>query len=230
MKRFAIYFAPPEHSPLSRMATTWLGRDAFAVTKTALPEPPLHGFSHEVWRASTADPRVYGFHATLKPPFRLNPSARIEELVEGLKRFAKKQTTFTAPALKVASLSSFIALTLSGPCAAFDALAAVCVREFDPFRAPPAEEELARRRRAKLSAKQLEYLTQWGYPYVMEEWRFHMTLTSSLEPAIFETLATHLTSLFSPYCLHPFLVDSICLFEQDGPGEPFHVVERFPFA
>ena len=230
MKRFAIYFTPPEDSPLSRLATAWLGRDAFKISGPPAPEPSRNGFSREIWRAATSDPRLYGFHATLKPPFSLTAAFREPELLERVQVFAKAQKAFAAPALKVSSLSSFLALTLSEPSPALEALAEACVREFDEFRAPPLEEEVARRRHSKLSPKHLEYLRKWGYPYVMEEWRFHMTLTSSLEPGTFEDLGAHLKDLFSSHCRDPLLVDSLCVFEQSDAGAPFHVVERFPFS
>ena len=230
MRRFAIYFAPPEESPLTQMAAAWLGRDAFPRSAAALVEPPRNGFSREVWRAATSDPRMYGFHATLKPPFRLAAHARPEELFDRARAFARSQEKFDAPPLQVSSLSSFLALTLSEPSTRLEALAEACVREFDAFRALPLDEELARRRRARLSPKHLEYLERWGYPYVMDEWRFHMTLTSSLEPPLFDQIGAHLKGLFTPHCAAPLPVDSICIFEQPSEGEPFYVAERFPFA
>lgn len=178
----------------------WLGRDAFNLYGPPLPEPPRNGFSREVWRAATSDPRLYGFHATLKPPFCLKPEWSEQELMDRVSIFAREQETFAAPPLQVAPLSSFLALTLSTPCPAFEALASACVCEFEPFRAPLREEELTHRRRSKVSTKHLQYLMQWGYPYVMEEWRFHMTLTSSLEPALFDAMEPHLRLLFSPHC------------------------------
>src|SRR5580704_15611136 len=142
MKRFAIYYAPPEASPLSRLAAAWLGSDAFKISGPPAPEPPRNGFSREIWRAATSDPRLYGFHATLKPPFRLAAQSWEPELLERVQVFAKAQKTFAAPPLKVSSLSSFLALTLSEPSPAFEALAEACVREFDRFRAPPLDEEV----------------------------------------------------------------------------------------
>ena len=100
---------------------------------------------------------------------------------------------------------------------------------FDEFRAP-AEEELARRRRAKLNSRQLEYLNQWGYPYVLDEWRFRATLTGSLEPELFASLGAHLRTTFAPCCEEALTVDSICVFEQPGPGKHFRIAERFPLS
>jgi len=229
MTRFAIYFAPPEDSPLTRLAAAWLGRDAFRGSS-----PPHRSFTNglprEIWRAATSDPRLYGFHATLKSPFRLISAHTESGLAERLRTFSKRQGPFQAPALRVTTISSFVALTLSERCPEFENLAACCVREFDEFRAPALEEELIRRRRSRLSPKHLENLYQWGYPYVMEKWQFHMTLTSPLDLPLREKISAHLSELFAPHCGEPIEVDSVCLFRQLGAGVPFEMIERFPFA
>jgi putative phosphonate metabolism protein len=227
MKRFAIYFSPSEDSPLTKMAAAWLGRDAFSTVPAPPPDAPRNGFSWEVWRAATSEPRRYGFHATLKPPFRLVASAREVEFLDHVQWFAQTQKSFQAPALAVSSLSSFLALTLTEPSPEFQQLADACVREFDVFRAPPTQAELLRRRRARLTPKQQDYLDQWGYPYVMDEWRFHMTLTSSLEVPLFEQIGKHLRDVFAPFCGNPVTVDSLCVFMQAEEAAPFQVIERF---
>jgi putative phosphonate metabolism protein len=225
MKRFAVYFAPAEDSPLWRQASVWLGRDPF--TGATLPTPPLNGIAQEVWRAATAEPRRYGFHATLKPPFRLAAGATEEELRAAIGRVAQLHRAFEVPPLKVGLLAGFLALILSDRSLALEELAAACVRDLDALRAPPMPEELARRRHSNLTPEQTALLERWGYPYVLDEWRFHMTLTSCLEPSLLKPIAAHLEGLFEPYCLGPLRIDSICLFEQPKKDEPFRVVERY---
>jgi putative phosphonate metabolism protein len=227
VKRYAIYYAPAESAPLTRAAAAWLGRDAF--TGEALQPPDTDGISREQWAGIVIDPRVYGFHATLKPPFRLAEGTTEQALRERLRRFAAARRPFAAK-LQLGSLARFLALVLSRPCPEFVALAADCVREFDDFRAQPSEEELARRHSARLNEAQLTYLRHWGYPYVMEEWRFHMTLSASLGPETFQTTQAHLAGMFGPLCRQPLRVDSICLFEQESQGAPFLARERFGFA
>ena len=51
-----------------------------------------------------------------------------------------------------------------------------------PFARPPGAAELERRRKAGLSAAQEKMLLRWGYPYVLDEFRFHLTLTGRLQP------------------------------------------------
>jgi putative phosphonate metabolism protein len=225
MKRFAVYFAPAEDSPLSRQASLWLGRDPFA--DATLSVPPLDGIAHEVWRVATSEPRRYGFHATLKPPFRLAAGATEEQLRAAILRLAQSRPAFEAPALKVGVIAGFLALILSDRSPVLEALAAACVRDLDPLRAPPPPEELARRRHSRLTPEQTALLERWGYPYVLDEWRFHMTLTSSLEPGLLKPIGAHLEKLFEPYCSEPLRINSICLFEQPEMDQPFRVVERY---
>lgn len=94
MRRYAIYYAPAEDSALTRTAASWLGRDAF--NGETLPLPPANGLARDEWLAVTADPRLYGFHATLKPPFRLAQGATAGELRRRLRDFAAAQRPFEA--------------------------------------------------------------------------------------------------------------------------------------
>jgi putative phosphonate metabolism protein len=227
MKRYAVYYAPAEGAALTGAASAWLGRSVFP--GAALAPPETDGLSFEQWESITADPRVYGFHATLKPPFRLAEGHDAEELREGLRKFARCRRPFEV-SLQLGSIGGFLAVVLAQPSPDFVQLAADCVRDFDEFRAAPHPNELARRRQTMLNDAQLAYLTQWGYPYVMEEWRFHMTLTASLEPSLLERARRHLAKVFEPICREPLRVDSICLFEQPEPGAPFLVQARYYFS
>jgi putative phosphonate metabolism protein len=214
--RYALYFAPPEDSPLWEFASRWLGRDA-----------ATGQLFHE--RDITASPRVYGFHATLKPPFYLRDGHPLPDLHHRLQAFVQTRPPCPLPALRLAQLGSFLALTLSEPCPPLQQLADACVREFDAFRRPPAEAELAERRPG-LNPAQLALLERWGYPYVFEEWKFHMTLTSSLrDPAQRTAIFEELSARLAPYLTQPITVDSVCLFAQPERGAPFLLAHRFGF-
>ena len=65
--RYAVY-AAPQPGPLADFAARWLGWDPVAGEAVAHPE--VSGLPRPV-EALTASPRKYGFHCTLKPPFRL---------------------------------------------------------------------------------------------------------------------------------------------------------------
>jgi putative phosphonate metabolism protein len=225
--RFAVYFVPAPDTALYRFGAAMLGYDCYTGEPVAHP-PGDVGLSEAEWAALTAEPRSYGFHATLKAPFELDPGRSEAELVAFAERFAARQPAFTAP-LAVASLGRFIALRMTAETAGMLALHGACVRDFDAFRAPLSDFDLARRRKAPLTPEQDERLLAWGYPYVFEDFRFHMTLTDAVrDPAtatrLIQALQAHFADLQGP---HRF--DSVALFKQDERAARFHVLARFAF-
>jgi hypothetical protein len=80
--RYAIYFVPPPGSPLACFGAVWLGYDV--ANGAEPPQPRLPEIAPERLRNITAEPRRYGFHATLKPPFSLAAGATAEELGEAV--------------------------------------------------------------------------------------------------------------------------------------------------
>jgi putative phosphonate metabolism protein len=226
--RWAIYFAPERGSPLARFGAEWLGYDV--ASGACLPQPVLAEIDAERLRAITAEPRRYGFHATLKPPFVLAEGVTAEKLDAAVATLARQEAAFDAPPLRLSCISGFWALTLSAPCLPLQALADRCVSELDAFRAPPSAEELARRRRARLTARQDELLVRWGYPYVMEEFRFHMTLTARLDAAEGAVVARTLEPLVAPLCRGPLAIDALSLFYQPSQDAPFRLVQRYPLG
>jgi putative phosphonate metabolism protein len=226
--RYAIYYAPDERSDLWRFAASWLGRDP--VSGEAAQRPAVDGLDADFVAEATASPHHYGFHATLKSPFSLADGVYAAHLVHALSEFAARRAPFAAPRLELARLGHFLALGLSAPDARMDALAAACVREFDRFRAPPTEDELARRRKAGLDERQQALLAKWGYPYVMDAFRFHMSLTGRLPDADLDRVEAALTPHVAPFCAAPLPVDSVCLYWQKDRQTPFMLIRRFPFG
>lgn len=224
--RYAIYYAPGPDETLSELASAWLGRDAF--TGRALARPALAGLDGLDLDALTADPRGYGFHATLKAPFELAAGRNEGELLDFAAAFASGRAPFEAP-IAPARLERFLAFRLMQPSPAMDALHRACVTEFDPFRAPLGEFDLARRRKAPLTPEQDDRLLAWGYPYVFEDFRFHMSLTGSVrDPEISERLHAALAAYFAPVC-GPHRFDSVAVFKQEDRSAPFRVLSRFKF-
>jgi putative phosphonate metabolism protein len=227
--RYAIYFAPPAASRLWRLAQAWLGRDCESDERLA--QPAVDGWTAEQIAAATESPQLYGFHATLKAPFRLAPGVSLRDLHDKLAAFASLQQPFLAPPLKVSAIGPFIALTLSAPSSEMQALAAAAVQDFDSFRAAPAPHDLERRLGKGLTPRQQELLHLWGYPYVLEEFRFHMTLTGPLaETARRERLQVQLATLFGPALTEPVPVREISLYSQASAERPFLLAERFRFG
>jgi 2'-5' RNA ligase len=177
--------------------------------------------------ASIAEPRRYGFHATLKPPFALAAATTETVLETALAAFARDRQPFAAPGLIVARIGRFVALVPGGPAPALHALADDCVRAFDRFRAPPTPEETARRLRADLSARQRALLDRWGYPYVFEEYRFHMTLTGPLDPDTAAAFEERLRMLAVPALGPTLAVREIAHFVEPVPGAEFRLRRRY---
>ena len=100
--------------------------------------------------------------------------------------------------------------------------------EFDEFRRPADEAELARRRAADLTQRQEDLLLRWGYPYVLEQGRFHLTLTGRVQdPRERGVIQGELRRRFMAFIDRPLAVRDLCVFRQPAPGRPFTVLARF---
>jgi len=224
--RHAVYYAPPAGHALHRLGSAWLGRDALAGRD--LRQEPVDGPSPDELRAWTASARRYGLHATLKPPFRLAAGMDPEWLCAAMAALADRHGPVEIR-LRLASIDGFLALLPCDPVPpALPALAAACVADLDAFRAAPAAAELARRRGAGLTSRQEELLQRWGYPHVMEEFRFHITLTDRLPPVQAGTLMPILAERFAAVLAHPLCLDSLSLFAEPEEGAPLVEQHRFP--
>jgi len=226
--RFAIYFTPPVESSLYQFGSACVGRDA--ATGDTLPHPIVDGVSPEQWQRFAASPGLYGFHATLKPPFRLAAGRTRDELIGSLETFAVGCVPIETAPLRVARISNFIALVLSSDSMPLVELAAGCVRQFDRFRAPSMPAEIDRRNPARLTPRQQALLAHWGYPYLLEEWRFHMTLASGLDRDEADRICAQLDRIAAPICDTPLTIDAVCLFEQPHADAPFRLTRRLPFV
>lgn len=217
--RYAVYFTPQAGTELHQFGAQLLGWDPAGGVQ--VPHLDLPGIDVATM---TQTPRKYGFHATLKPPFRLAPGMSQDDLAGALGDLARRGAPVTVPGLALARLGRFLALVPVGDASGLSALAARVVVELDRFRAPSTEEELARRRAARLTRVQEENLVKWGYPYVMDEFRFHMTVSGRLDdPAdVLERLRPRVQALN----LSPFTLGSLTLLGEDFDGM-FHEVTRF---
>ncbi len=194
-----------------------------------MPQPAIPGVDPGRLASITAEPRRYGFHGTLKAPFRLVGSRTREDLVAALVRFARRRVPFDAPPLILGTLREFLCLVPAQSDKAVQRLAEACVMELDLFRAPPDDTRRATRERRSLSAAQRALLDRWGYAYVMEEFRFHLTLTDRLDPEERETVRAGLAPLVESFSQERLRIDSLCLFEQAERDAPFRLTVRFPF-
>jgi putative phosphonate metabolism protein len=226
--RYAIYFAAGSDSALSRFGAELLGYDAYGGDELPFPQDALHVAPD--WRDISADPRKYGFHATLKAPMTLAPDRTEAELIAACAEFAAKARPVPVIRPVVDAISGFIAVIPAEPVDALRELAADCVRDFDAFRAGLTAEDRARRRPEKLSERQRDYLDRWGYPYVMEEFRFHMTLTGRLDAERRGPILAMLRDRFAGLKRDTLTIDRIALFRQDNATARFRIVGEWPLA
>lgn len=222
--RYAIYYAPRPTDPLHDVASRWLGRDALHGTGRDQPSP-VPGIS---LGALTREPRRYGFHATLKPPFALAEGRQVPELRAAVEALTRSAAPIALPPLQIRRLGSFYALAATGAVPAVDDLAARCVAELDAFRAPATVAEMMRRRSTDLTDRQDRILQRWGYPYVMAEYRFHMTLTGGIDDDVVPALEQALDAHFRDVLATPLVLDSLSIFVEPAAGESFIFLARIP--
>lgn len=228
MSRHAIYFAPTRATPLWDLGVRWLGHDP--ETGAAMAPMQVPGFPAGRLADLTAPARRYGWHATLKAPFRLRKGVSGYDLALAVRAFAARLEPVTLPPLEVRDLDGFLALVPVVPSECLDWLAALCVEVLDPWRAPLDEAERARRDGGRLDPRGRELLERWGYPWVFERFRFHLTLTGPVEPAEGCQLAAWLSEYFEPALAYPGRVDALAIFHEPAPGEALRLVRRVPLG
>ena len=225
--RYAVYVAPDADSPLGRFGNAWLGFEPRSGVD--LPRPALVGLTESDIRRATVAPARYGFHATLKPPFALAEGADVAALDRAVAGLAAALAPVDIPALRLARIDRFLALVPARPVAALDALAAECVAALDRFRAPEGPDRV-RRRRAGLTDRQAALLAEWGYPYVLDEFRFHLTLSGPSAAAERASVAAALDKVLGDILAAPLPVRDLALFGDPGGGKRFRLVKRYPLT
>jgi putative phosphonate metabolism protein len=231
--RYALYYAPEVGSPLEIFGRSWLGWDAAATVEKGAhgPLPGVRDLTKKEVAEAVAAVAPYGFHGTLKAPFFLRSPDLEPVLIEEIKGFAKARRPFPLPPLRLRRMKRFLALMPEGACPPLDDLAEACVRHFDPYRKSASRAELARRRAAGLSARQEQHLERWGYPYVLDEFRFHLTLAGPLNgDDIAAKLMRALETQLADVDLDGVRVSSVCLFIQERQGRPFRCHSRYAFG
>lgn len=212
--RFGIYFTP-RPGAFSEAGSTWLGWD-LNQGKT------VNGSVDEI----TTRPRKYGFHGTIKPPFKLSPGKHEKDLKSDIADLSATLAPVLLEGLTLSRIGSFLALTPVGDIRELGQLAARVVQDLDHFRAPPSADEIARRQRANLTPLQEENLHNWGYPYVMDAFKFHMTLTGPLPRTLIGKVTADANAHFADLPPRPFLIDSLTLVGEAEDGM-FREIQRY---
>ena len=177
----------------------------------------------------TREPRKYGFHGTIKPPFYLAEGQNLTELKSTLGDLCKQLKPVQTDGLRLSKLGRFLALTVEKNPQALSVLSSSVLSELATFRAPVSFEDLRRRRQSNLSARQDFLLVVWGYPYVLEEYHFHITLTGKLRQNRLKVVHSVLEAAISELQTAPFTLDALSLVGEDEVGQ-FHEIARFSLS
>ena len=226
-ERYAIYYAPATTSELWHRASRWLGRDPATGN---VPNDGIAGIDGATLTAITPSATRYGFHATLKAPFPLAPGKSREELEAALQAFSLRHGRVSLGQLELRLLDGFLALTPVKQSAALTEFAGTIVSDFDSFRAPMSAKERERRLKSNLSAYQIGLMDHYGYPYVMDQFLFHMTLTDRMPAEQQETVIAAAADWFAPVLGKEMMLDRLALFHEPEPGGPFLRITDFPLS
>ncbi len=218
--RYAIYYLPRRDEPLAEFGRRWFGFD----TETRAPVDNAWDIPTGILRT----PARYGFHATLKAPFRLRKGRTENELFAAVAQLANEWAPQDLGLLVPKALGAFMTLQQSLPNAGVDSLAFACVRDLDLFRDPLTEEEQDAIFDKGITRRQKANVFTWGYPYVDKDYVFHMTLTSILAPQELERWQARVIEWGADYLNMPVTLKDLVIFAQKTPESPFQVLERFP--
>lgn len=225
--RYAIYFLPAPGSALAERGAAWLGRDA--LTGGAVAQHLPDGIDAAAFREKTESARRYGFHATLKAPIHLKEGVDEAAFLEAVADHAGRRPRFPLGPLSPKWIGPFLALTPDSPdpqhVESLQAWTFDIVRALDPFRAPMGPEEAARRDKG-LDDRQRQLLKRWGYPYVADQFRFHMTLSAPLPEGERPVWRDAARRWFAPALETDQRIDALSVaVERDPPG-PFVELAR----
>ena len=213
--RYAIYYIPD--LPLFQIGSDWLGWNSIIGQETTLSAD---------YRRITDRPRKYGFHATVKPPFSLAPRSTLGELKDAFHAFCASVSPATGGTLKISRLGRFLAMAQDVQSNEVTELVASTVSNFDKFRAPLSDQDIAKRRQRRLTPQQDALMLRWGYPYVMQEFKFHMTLTGPLAPNEIDAIELDANTRFREFLGQPLKIASLALLGEDSESGRFHVIEK----
>jgi len=227
--RYAVYFAPARGSRWWNFGAAWLGRDD--MLNVPMEQPVLPALAAPAMERITAEPRRYGFHGTLKAPFRLNTGETADGLIARLRELAAGLRAVPLGTLVPLYMDDFVALVPTTPNPALQALAAACVTQLDEVRAPPTQADRERRRIDPADTRAAELFERYGYPHVLERFRFHMTLTGPVDMATAGQVVAQVAHPVAQLnAQEPVVLDRLCLYFESEPGAPFRRVTEVELA
>jgi hypothetical protein len=222
-QRYAIYWIPPSGSVLEQFGRSWLGGDL----ETGEMHDRRIGLGEELAERAAKSPRRYGFHATIKAPFRLASDVTEDDLAEALALFCSKRRLIRSGPLGLERFPSYLALCPQNRRSEIEWLASDCVANFDRFRAPLTDAD-RKRRRGELPPLEKLQMEQFGYPYIFSLFYFHISLAGPLEPRELDAVAAALRPALRGFANEDFLLGELCLVGDPGDGALFKMISRAP--
>jgi len=226
--RYAIYYTPPRKSLLESAGALWLGRTAHRYGQ--IPKEIPEGFFKQEYYQIIESPRWYGFHGTIRAPFELAENCTPEQFTKDVTRICADHVPFAFSGLAVSCFGGFLALTPTAGYLELVKLHSDLVRKLDGLRAPLASFDLKRHLDKKLSERQERLLRRFGYPFVLEEYRFHMTLTGTIDDRVRRAYKDKLEHILNPYLNQPVPVNEVTIYMQPDRKTPFVEYARVPLT
>ncbi|MHA6325560.1 DUF1045 domain-containing protein [Roseivivax sp. CAU 1753] len=208
--RVALYWLPG--GPLGDLGADWLGWD------------PRAGRARPDARVVAPKARRYGLHATIVAPFHMAEGVDPDAVEQAARDCARTCAPAELGLLRVAALGRMVALR-PADCDGIARIANGFLHALDPLAADLGPEDLARRGR-NLSARQRAYLERWGYAYVLDEYRPHLTLSGGRPEAGLDARAA---AHFAPALTQPYRLDQVSLVGEDAEGR-FHLITDLPLG
>ena len=224
ISRFAIYFVPPESNDLTRFTASWFGWDVYKGIK--VDYPVLHNLNYDI-KEITNTPSKYGFHGTLKAPFSLVPDKTIDDLKLSLSMLSRSIKKFEIPSICLRIIDEFIAIVPTSQNESIHSLAKKCLEDLDSFREAESDEILNKRRSGRLSTSEEHNLLKWGYPYVLDDFQFHLTMTGKLPLKVCKHVFSVLSLELHEVLNAPLFIGKICLVGENKMDGKFGVIEEF---
>ena len=227
--RYAIYFAPDDDSELGIFGATVLRRRALDASDWLNPDLAVEFPQSSVWSDRIQRPAHYGFHATIKAPFELSKGQSADKLIADLAEFCQSCQTISLQGMAPIRTSRYDALAFEQQPEALRQLASDCVITFEKYRAPLTEADIKRRDPTSLSASEIENMHRFGYPYILDDFNFHMTLSGRNDHNDFAYLSW-LNHLYQSMVSAAPVLDRLCIFYQPDRNTPFVRIEETTFG
>lgn len=217
-ERYALYFVPADDSSLAAFGARLFGRwpDGSAVSNP-LDLPQRLERTRRVAR--------YGFHATLKAPFRLAPGRSESELLASVEDIGSRWRAASLHGLCVQAGSAHTSLRFGEQAPAesirgVNQVARACVLDFDEFRAPLTDAERARRHPERLDARERALLERYGYPWILDRFAFHLTLSDQRQDDSDADWSEALEAHYRELVPDVPVLDRIAVCREREPGAP----------